>query len=176
MKKDRYECFYLAIFAPDMKRLRYILAVLLSLTVVYAGAGVSIVHYCCARCETAQACCTNGCAKCHKSHKTSHKPEKSCKDEGCTATFYKVDLVKYSCESPVITVPVIQLFCEVLPDFQYSLPTRELKEASYVESISVQEKCFPSCPVLSKAISELCLVRSLSVSKSTEMIPLHVLF
>ena len=36
-----------------------------------------------------------------------------------------------SCESPVITVPVIQLFCEVLPDFQYSLPTRELKEASY---------------------------------------------
>ena len=55
MKKDRYECFYLAIFAPDMKRLRYILAVLLSLTVVYAGAGVSIVHYCCARCETAQA-------------------------------------------------------------------------------------------------------------------------
>ena len=118
MKKDRYECFYLAIFAPDMKRLRYILAVLLSLTVVYAGAGVSIVHYCCARCETAQACCTNGCAKCHKSHKTSHKPEKSCKDEGCTATFYKVDLVKYSCESPVITVPVIQLFCEVLPDFQ----------------------------------------------------------
>lgn len=47
MKKDRYECFYLAIFAPDMKRLRYILAVLLSLTVVYAGAGVSIVHYCC---------------------------------------------------------------------------------------------------------------------------------
>ena len=69
--------------------------------------------------------------QCHKSHKTSHKPEKSCKDEGCTATFYKVDLVKYSCESPVITVPVIQLFCEVLPDFQYSLPTRELKEASY---------------------------------------------
>ena len=131
MKKDRSECFYLAIFAPDMKRLRYILAVLLSLTVVYAGAGVSIVHYCCARCETAQACCTNGCAKCHKSHKTSHKPEKSCKDEGCTATFYRVDLVKYSCESPVITVPVIQLFCEVLPDFQYSLPTRELKEASY---------------------------------------------
>ena len=51
MKKDRSECFYLAIFAPDMKRLRYILAVLLSLTVVYAGAGVSIVHYCCARCE-----------------------------------------------------------------------------------------------------------------------------
>ena len=108
-----------------MKRLRYILAVLLSLTVVYAGAGVSIVHYCCARCATEQACCTNGCAKCHKSH---HNPEKSCKDEGCTATFYKVDLVKYSCESPVIAVPVIQLLCEALPDFQYSLPTGDLEE------------------------------------------------
>lgn len=111
-----------------MKRLRYILAILLSLTVVYAGAGVSIVHYCCARCATEQACCTNGCAKCHKSY---HNPEKSCKDEGCTATFYKVNLVKYSCESPVITVPVIQLFCEALPDFQYSLPTGELEEVAY---------------------------------------------
>ena len=111
-----------------MKRLRYILAILLSLTVVYAGAGVSIVHYCCARCATEQACYTNGCAKCHKSY---HNPEKSCKDEGCTATFYKVNLVKYSCESPVITVPVIQLFCEALPDFQYSLPTGELEEVAY---------------------------------------------
>ena len=111
-----------------MKRLRYILAILLSLTVVYAGAGVSIVHYCCARCATEQACCTNGCAKCHKSY---HNPEISCKDEGCTASFYKVILVKYSCESPVITVPVIQLFCEALPDFQYSLPTGELEEVAY---------------------------------------------
>lgn len=72
MKNNRHKCFYLPIFASDMKRLRYILAVLLSLTVVYAGAGVSIVHYCCARCATDQACCTNGCAKCHKSH---HNPE-----------------------------------------------------------------------------------------------------
>ena len=82
----------------------------------------------CPRCATEQACCTNGCAKCHKSY---HNPEKSCKDEGCTATFYKVNLVKYSCESPVITVPVIQLFCEALPDFQYSLPTGELEEVAY---------------------------------------------
>ena len=111
-----------------MKRLRYILITMLSLLIIYAGVGVSVVHYCCAGCETAQTCCTSGCPKCNKAH---HQSDKSCKDEGCTATFYKVDLVKYSCESPVITVPVIQLFCEVLPDFQYSLPTRELKEASY---------------------------------------------
>ncbi|WP_291530032.1 hypothetical protein [Bacteroides sp. UBA939] len=120
-----------------MKRLHYILVILLSLTIVYAGAGVSIVHYCCARCETAQACCTDGCAKCHKSHKSpkchkfSHQPEKFCKYEGCTATFYKVDLMRYSNESPVITVPVIQLLCEALPDFLYSLPAGELKEAAY---------------------------------------------
>ena len=114
MKKDRYECFYLAIFAGYEETSLHIGSFIVP-DGCLCRAGVSIVHYCCARCETAQACCTNGCAKCHKSHKTSHKPEKSCKDEGCTATFYKVDLVKYSCESPVITVPVIQLFCEVLP-------------------------------------------------------------
>lgn len=111
-----------------MKGLRYILAVLLSLTVVYAGAGVSIVHYCCARCETAQACCAHGCAKCHKTH---HQSQKTCKDEGCTATFYKVDPVKYSCDSPVVSVPVVQLFCEALPNFRCSLPVGNLKELPY---------------------------------------------
>lgn len=119
-----------------MKRLRYILAILLSLTVVYAGAGVSIVHYCCARCATEQACCTNGCAKCHKSY---HNPEKSCKDEGCTATFYKVNLVKYSCESPVITVPVIQLFCEAgeLEEVAYNVPPHPDSSRRYLALYSV---------------------------------------
>lgn len=119
-----------------MKRLRYILAVLLSLTIVYAGAGVSIAHYCCARCETTQACCAQGCEKCHKSHhNTSHnshsKHEKSCKDKGCTATFYKVDLVKHSCENPVITVPVLQLLCEALPDFGSLMPAEDVHEVAY---------------------------------------------
>lgn len=129
-------------------RLRYILAVLLSLTVVYAGAGVSIVHYCCARCEMAQACCMQGCEKCDKSHYKSHhntpdnprhnphsnsysKQEISCKDEGCTATFYKVDLVKYSCENPVIAVPVLQLLCEVLSDFKSLMPAGDVQEVAY---------------------------------------------
>lgn len=105
---------------------------ILSLTVVYAGAGVSIVHYCCARCETAQACCTQGCAKCHKSHhNTHHNQEKSCKDEGCTATFYKVELVKHSCESPAITLPVLQLLCEALPDFKSLMPAGDVQEVAY---------------------------------------------
>lgn len=111
-----------------MKRLRHILALLLLLSVVYAGVGVSIVHYCCAGCAAGHACCTSGCARCSNSH---HGPEESCKDDGCTATFYKVDLVKCPAENPVVTVPVIQLLCEVWQDFLCLLPADEAKEAAY---------------------------------------------
>ncbi|WP_455585234.1 hypothetical protein [Bacteroides sp.] len=110
-----------------MKRLRYILAAVLSLMIIYAGVGVSVVHYCCAACETAQTCCSSGCSKCHKAH---HQPDKSCKDEGCTATVYKVDLIKHSCEVSA-TVPVIQLLCEQILRFHDFSSIRERQEVPY---------------------------------------------
>lgn len=110
----------------NMMRLRYILAAMLSLLIIYAGAGVSIVHYCCASCETAKACCTTGCPKCQKNH---HRSNKSCKKDGCTATIYKVDLMKHSCEASV-AASVMQLFCELLPDFQCCLSQNNMHEVS----------------------------------------------
>lgn len=71
-------------------------------------AGVSIVHYCCSRCETVQGCCADGCPKCKKSHTCDSK--KDCR-KGCTATIYKPDLMKHISELTV-SVPVITLFCE----------------------------------------------------------------
>ena len=76
-----------------MKRLAYITAVILSLLIIYSGAGVSIVHYCCSRCETVQGCCADGCPKCKKSHTCDSK--KDCREKGCTATIYKPDLMKH---------------------------------------------------------------------------------
>lgn len=92
-----------------MKRLAYITAVILSLLIIYSGAGVSIVHYCCSRCETVQGCCADGCPKCKKSHTCDSK--KDCREKGCTATIYKPDLMKHISELTV-SVPVITLFCE----------------------------------------------------------------
>lgn len=128
MKKDGWDCIYLHIFVSDMKRFRHIVAVLLSLAVVYAGAGVSIAHYCCNRCAAEQAHCLKGCARCDKS---DSKPEKSGTSKGCTATYYKVNLAHYSCESSVVTVPVVQLLCETLLSFQCALPEAEQKEVAY---------------------------------------------
>ena len=92
-----------------MKRLAYITAVILSLLIIYSGAGVSIVHYCCSRCEAVQGCCADGCPKCKKSHTCDSK--KDCREKGCTATIYKPDLMKHISELTV-SVPVITLFCE----------------------------------------------------------------
>lgn len=120
-----------------MKRVHYILAVMLSLLIIYSGAGVSIMHYCCAKCETAQSCCTKGCAKCKKTHQ---EPHKNCKDKGCTATIYKVDLMKHTLAES-ISVPVVSLFCEQFP----SLLTRSLRN----EVVEVPY-CIPPHPVSSR--------------------------
>lgn len=97
------------IFVSRNEETSYITAVILSLLIIYSGAGVSIVHYCCSRCETVQGCCADGCPKCKKSHTCDSK--KDCREKGCTATIYKPDLMKHISELTV-SVPVITLFCE----------------------------------------------------------------
>ncbi len=105
-----------------MKRLRYILAILFSFLIIVSGAGVFIVQYCCAGCEVEQSCCTSFCASCEHSH---HSPEQSCKDTGCTAVHYKVDMVKYASEVSSF-IPYHTLFCEQLPQLDVSLALNNL--------------------------------------------------
>lgn len=112
----------LSIFAALMKELRYILAVLFSSLIIISGVGVSIIHYCCAGCETAQSCCSSGCSKCQKLHDSSRT---TCKDTGCTAVHYKVNLVKCAHESSSL-IPPILFFSERLPLLDYTLPQAEL--------------------------------------------------
>lgn len=103
-----------------MKRLAYITALILSLLIIYSGAGVSIVHYCCARCETVKSCCKTGCPKCKKAHTCDSK--KDCKSKGCTATIYKPDLMSHTAVLD-ISAPVVDLFCSrfcYLLTFTYS--------------------------------------------------------
>ena len=117
MKKENYliwsycwnSTFLFLSLSPEMKRLAYITAVILSLLIIYSGAGVSIVHYYCSRCEAVQGCCANGCPKCKKSHTCDSK--KDCREKGCTATIYKLDLMKHV-SALTVSVPVVTLFCE----------------------------------------------------------------
>ena len=92
-----------------MKKLAYITALILSLLIIYSGGGVSIVHYCCVRCETVQSCCDTGCPKCKKTHTCDSK--KGCKDKGCTAIIYKLDLMKHTTELTTSAL-VVDLLCE----------------------------------------------------------------
>lgn len=92
-----------------MKRLAYITALILSLLIVYVGGGVSIVRYCCARCEAVQGCCETGCPKCKKSHTCDSK--KGCREKGCTATIYKLDLMKQTTDQAV-SACTVALLCE----------------------------------------------------------------
>ena len=109
-----------------MKKLAYITALILSLLIIYSGGGVSIVHYCCVRCETVQSCCDTGCPKCKKTHTCDSK--KGCKDKGCTAIIYKLDLMKHTTELTTSAL-VVDLLCE---HFCYLLtPTYADKSVEY---------------------------------------------
>lgn len=109
LENIRLICILFLSLSVDMKRLAYVTALILSLLIIYSGAGVSIVHYCCARCETVQSCCDTGCPKCKKTHTCDSK--KDCKAKGCTATIYKLNLMKHSTELNV-SASVADLFCE----------------------------------------------------------------
>ena len=93
-----------------MKKLAYITALILSLLIIYSGGGVSIVRYCCARCETVQSCCDSGCPKCKKYSYLRFK-EKLAKKKVSTVTIYKLDLMKHSTELTV-SVLAVDLLCE----------------------------------------------------------------
>ena len=101
----------LLIFATVMKRFRYILAVILSLLIVYVGAGVSVAQYCCSGCD--------------------FEFHKSCRGEGCTATIYKLDLVKQAFESSV-PAPVSWLLCDQVSDLLCALFRDEVLDPPYV--------------------------------------------
>ena len=121
-----------------MRSFRYILAVSLSLLIVFAGVGVSIMHYCCPGCEAEQKCCVAGCEKCRDTNSLSND---SCGDEGCSATVYKVDLVKQSCGCSG-SVPFAQILCYLSPDVK--------KNLSSVDSERVEIRDIPPNPVCTR--------------------------
>lgn len=109
---------FIFIFVLTMRRLSYITVMLFSLLVIYSGVGVAIMHYCCARCESTQNCCMDGCSKCQKVHFCDS--EEDCKEEGCTATIYKIDLMKDTFEMAV-SVPVVALFYGQINEWMASI-------------------------------------------------------
>lgn len=114
-----------------MMRFRYILAVLMSSLIIISGAGVSIINYCCSGCRTEQRCCTSGCAECGQAYHGIS--QEICKDSGCTAVHYKVDVVKHVQEASTV-IPDCTLYCGWLPQFGCLLPAREPAAENIVHS------------------------------------------
>lgn len=120
-----------------MKKLRYILMVILSLLMIYSGVGVSVCS--CYTSEIACFFCSTPCSSCENdnhSDGTCGDSDITCDDEGCTVNVYKVDLTKDNTQSS-ISVHSFELFCEFLPDFQSVLPLGETQSLYVVPPCSV---------------------------------------
>ena len=94
-----------------MKKLTYITAFTLSLLIIYMGAGISIMQFCSSSCEVMDHSQSGSCSKCDMSKTCNSKS--NCKDEGCTTTIYKLDVMKHTSET-LLSVPMITLFCATL--------------------------------------------------------------
>lgn len=135
-----------------MKRLRYILACFISFLIIYMGAGVAVMQYCCARCEVIEHgtplekgcaacwmhqrvdnCCTSAvCSQCSTKHSSE---EISCHSKGCSAKIYELDSMEHSMSTAVFVPPVIQLFIQEFPDMLCALQgNNESDEAFYLDS------------------------------------------
>lgn len=134
-----------------MKRLRYILACFISFLIIYMGAGVAVMQYCCARCEVIEhgAPVEEGCETCRMHHQIAsccassygecgikHSQEVvSCVGKGCSAKIYELDSMEHSMSTAVFVPPVIQLFIQEFPDMLCALQgNKEADEAFYLDS------------------------------------------
>ena len=129
-----------------MKRLRYILACMLSFLIIHVGAGAAIMHYCCNQCEIGTTCCDSICdhcdkPDCHEEEKDEHASS-SCADDGCSVSIYKVDLAAHFSEKiqgavalsvfyldSSILLPFLPHVAEVTPAYPDSSPPKGARHA-----------------------------------------------
>ncbi len=97
-----------------LKGIKFIIACLLSFTIIYVGVGVNLIPSCCARCEQAKtgdmesgghydfknepickSCCAHNVSR--QNDKLSIRQRTDC----CKTTLYKVDLTKDSQQTPL---------------------------------------------------------------------------
>ena len=107
-----------------MNAYRYIAAVLFSLLIIFAGAGVAVIHCYCVSCRITHECC-DGQHEDHiqstyqadyhatSSHAESSHADYSDEEDCCTSTVYKVDLLNGQNPTPVMT-PVVFVLCKEL--------------------------------------------------------------
>lgn len=129
-----------------MYRLRHIFAALLSLLIIYTGAGVAIAHYCCSKCDMQEVCCcADGCNRSHAAAKADHCHQDAgahyCPDFGCSTVFYKIDLVKEASAS--LSIASLFTYCyQVLPDFHFASPVQDCLAEVSSESPPLLPRCY----------------------------------
>ena len=97
-----------------MNAYRYITAILFSLLIIFAGAGVAVVHCYCVSCRVSHQCCED---RNDNQHAIESSADFFGEEECCTPTIYKIDFLKGSEVIPVMapfTLPLCKKLAEQL--------------------------------------------------------------
>ncbi len=121
------------------KACRYLTVFLFSLLIMFAGAGVAVIHCYCVNCQLTHECCENT-----HDHVARQTPscQKATADSGqedcCTATVYKIDLLKGANKTLVVAPLELQLCKEVIA-WLMPPPTVTLQAFAYIYPLSPPE-------------------------------------
>lgn len=85
-----------------MNAYRYITVLLFSLLIIFAGAGMAVIHCYCVSCQVTHECCDA-----EHSHHQDHSDEKEC----CVSNVYKIDLLK-GAENITVMAPLVVQLCK----------------------------------------------------------------
>lgn len=116
-----------------MYKLRHIFVTVLSLLIIYTGAGVAIAHYCCTKCDVQADCC--------QEHACHGEEENLCKDAGCSTVFYRIDLVKEASASLSVS-SLWACFYQLLPEFRFASPGRDCPAVAEPDSPPILPRCY----------------------------------
>lgn len=108
-----------------MKKVRYIIVLLFSLLIIFAGAGVAVIHCYCVGCRVTHECCDSDHDHNQKSA-SHHFADFTQEEECCTTTVYKINLLKNTEVIPVVE-PLTQQLSGLLAKLLTPLPAETLQ-------------------------------------------------
>ena len=111
---------------------RYLTVFLFSLLIMFAGAGVAVIHCYCVSCQLTHECCEDthdhiAQATLYGQRATADSGQEEC----CTSTVYKINLLKGADRTSVLAPLVLQL-CKEVTALLMPPPTAALQASAYI--------------------------------------------
>ena len=113
---------------------RYLTVLLFSLLIMFAGAGVAVIHCYCVSCQLTHECCEDAHNHGHVAQQTPYGQNATAdsgQEECCTSTVYKINLLK-GADKTLVVAPLVLQLCKGATALLMPPPTTTLQASAYI--------------------------------------------